>query len=299
MEKTENSETDITPVNVQPSVIIEGNKNKLPKIILQRNENFNVSLEELDELDKKYYVAVSEMKEGTAFAPPELKSKMESALDIAYDEELENIRLKNQCEREVERQFQIGLNLALTPRTWRNWWWPFILHKNQAQILLEERIRREVINKLIGQEEELPDCGETEEVPYSPYAVQIEELKELLPRRIRKKKRAQIEVVIEGLAVSYKSKMQEQKRIAAELYEVRKQLQEAQERICELQELTEELMKESEPVVEEETETQEQGETESQDTPENSERKEEEQPDTADEGEEDELYYDELEDDEE
>ncbi len=300
--RTENNGIDVVVGKSAPIEVIEGNKDKLPKIVLPRGERLYIGLQELRSMHEQYYVALSEMREGTAFASAELKSKMESAISIAYDEEIQNTRLKNQLEAEVERQRQISFNTVLKPSTWRNWWWIFKVHRNEAQILLEELIGRQASEYLQNKQRELPDSNKEE---ITPYAILIAQLSALLPR-MRKTKREELDGIINELSASYESKCAEAKQCAEELKTAKAKYEEEKARADELSEMVAEFIEESKEAKEDEEETiedivaaeNEEQKEEKADEVEGLENEElsviEEQSEPADEEEGDGLYYDEL-----
>lgn len=243
----------------EQNVITVGNHADLPKIVLRRGERFNICLKELTALHDEYFLAISDTEEGTKGARPALKSKMDSALELAYDEDIEKLRRKNYLDCVLEESEQEALNRRLTPQTWRNWWWIFKLHKNQAQILQDERIRRKALIKLKEQADALPmlpedDEGNEEEL--LPFEVIIDNLLCALPR-MRKKRREWLKELIEQLYDGYAKKADEGKRLADELEEARRLKAEAEERAERAENMLDEFLKESTPAPEETANTEE------------------------------------------
>lgn len=275
--QTETNTVIINNMEPEQDVIIEGNKEELPKYTLPRGERLYLSKEQISDLNQSYFLMLSELKAGAAQAPPELRSVMESVVYLSYGEEIENLRLKNQREFEVERARQKRLNAALTPCTWRNWWWIFKVHRNSAQMLLDERVRREAAIELKRQADELPIVeGEEEEEMQDrellPFEVVIETLKENLPL-MRRKRREWLYELIEKLYNLYESKIDECRRLAAELEEAKRAREEAEERAQTTAETLDEFLKESKPAPDE-TATAEEKPAEEPKTPENAEETE-------------------------
>lgn len=270
------------------SVILESDKSKLPKLTVPRGERFYIGLEELNEVNAKYFAAVSDMREGTEYAPAELKSKMESGIDLAYNEDIARLREKNRLESEVERERIETLNSILMPRSWRGWF--FRKKRNQAQMLLDELVERQAATYLQRKSDELPPYPGAE---LQPFEVVLETLKERLPR-MRKKRRAKVSELIEQLAYGYNSKLDELKRLAAELEEAKKTIAAMTERALRAEELLDEFLKESSPVPDEaEEHPEEQKESEAKETDEDP-PKEKTESDSADEEDDDGLSYDGL-----
>lgn len=294
---------------------VQQSKGKLPKLELDRGERLNIGIEELSALHKAFFDLLSDMKEGGLNASAELRSYMDSVSFYVYVNEIAKLRLQNKLEGDTEWARLETLTEILTPRTWRGWF--FRKKRNEAKVLQDELIGRQSWQYLKRKQEELPNCGEVQETEIAPYTLVIESLRELLPRRMRKNKRALWEAVIEGLTANYEAKSEEHKKCAEELGEVKAQFDRAQEKISELQELVEQLMSESEPVEDDQnseetsemTESPLEDEEKSQETEESAKESEEmretasiegvELDESADEEEEDGLSYDGLEEDEE
>lgn len=252
--KTENNVINIgmNESEEQP-VIVEGNKVDLPKLELPYGEKLCISREELEELYGRYYTMISDLKEGGAFASPELKSYMESVFTKKFQDELEDLHRKNYLKYKTEELDQIALNNVLTPCTWRNWWWIFKEHRNRAQMLLDERVRREAIIELKKREEELPelpDDDEGEEEERLPFTVALAELEEVLPR-MRRKRLGSVYALLEQLRYAYDDKAGECKRLASELEIAHNAAQEAEERARAAEETLEEFLKDSTPTPDE------------------------------------------------
>lgn len=301
--QTENNTVNSTFNNDDPAaqtVIVDGDKTKLPKLMIPRGERFYISLEELSEVNARYFNAVSDMREGTEHAQAELKSLMESGIELAYYEDIARIREKNRLEFEVEQERIEALNYILTPRTRRRW--IFWKKPNDAKILLDELINRQAAAYLQHKADELPSYpGEEDGVEQQPFEVVIATLKESLPR-MRKKRRASIEELIEQLVYGYGSKVDELKRLAVELKEAKEAVAALEERALHAEELLEEFLQESTPAPAETTEKPEQQETEeatAETPPEEEPAEQEAESNPADDDEDDGLSYDGLEEEDE
>lgn len=294
----------LPPTN-EAQTIIQQTKGKLPKLELDPGERLCISREQLETVNKEFYELISDMKQGTAQASAELHSYMDSVAYYAYVEEIAKLRRDNMLECNVEWETKEGLTAILTPRTWRGLF--FRKKRNQAQVLLDELIGRQAWNYLKRKQDELPAYNKEQETVDTPYTLQLEALKNLLPRKMRKKKRAAYEEILAGLLASYESKTTEQKHTAEELKEVKKQLRQEQERIIDLtdqvQRMTEALVEESESIENNHEPKQEPNTAESSNTPEEAEAEEtpgygdgdEQDPaETADGDERRDLYFGEL-----
>ncbi|MDE7440054.1 MAG: hypothetical protein K2N23_06070 [Clostridia bacterium] len=200
-------------------------RDKLPKFTLGKHEDFYISNDTLTKLTDSYNQMLSDMQESTAGAKSELRAYMESVIYTSYVCQIAKKQRENRLECEVEHMRQDMLESITTPRRWRNWYWPFKLHRNQAAILLDELVSRQARAYFYKKESELPILEEESEEELEPYAVQLEMLRAYLPR-MRKKKRAILEEIISGLAVSYESKEAKLQRLNAELQEERAKVEE-------------------------------------------------------------------------
>jgi hypothetical protein len=272
------------------AIIPPQNDKNLPKLELKRGESLNISREQISKLNDEYYVLIGELIESGANIPAELRSYMESVIFNAYVSDVDRLRRDNELEYDLEQQRVEALNRTLKPYTWRNWWWVFKIHRNQSKILLDELVSRQAGEFLHDKACNLPHIeGET---PNEPYEVTIEELKELLPRRMKKKKRAAIEEAIESLTASYTKSVNE-------LEEARKASKLSEEKIDELQKLIDSFVTESAPAPADETPTTEnkpQNNVKNEaTTPETIQTNQEPQKgNTADDNDEDGLYYGDL-----
>lgn len=229
-------------------------KSKLPKLTIPRGERFYISLEELSDINQKFFQAVSDMQDGTERAPAELKSKMESGLELAYDDEIARTRERNRLACEVERERIETYNAILMPRTRRFLF--FKRKRNQSQILLDELIARQAALYYRQKADELPEVdaeGDGEEI-MQPFELAFETLKEELPR-MRHKRRERIEDLLLNLAYGYNEKIEEKKEAEA-------RAKKAEEDALAASETLEEFLKDSKPAPEEEEERQEEEESE-------------------------------------
>ncbi len=269
-------------------------KSKLPKLTIPRGERFYISLEELSDINQKFFQAVSDMQDGTERAPAELKSKMESGLELAYDDEIARVRERNRLACEVERERIETYNAILMPRTRRFLF--FKRKRNQSQILLDELIARQAALYYRQKADELPEMDDEEEGEeiIQPFEIVFETLKEELPR-MRRKRRARVEKLLYNLALGYNEKIEEKKEAEARAKKAEGDAQAASE-------MLEEFLKDSQPAPEEteekqvaEEEEQTSDETDGQ-APESAEEEESEPQDaeTADEVDDEGLSYDGL-----
>lgn len=282
--------------------IIKNDKDKLPKLELKDGEALCISREEISEIHDSYLSLLSDMKEGESVTPAEMRSYMESVVFCSYKSEIARRQNKNYLEYYTEEQRTSTLREILTPSTWRNWWWIFKVHRNEAQILLEELIGRQARAYLQNKQRELPDSNKEE---ITPYAILIAQLSAMLPR-MRKTKREELDGIINELSASYESKCAEAKQCAEELKTAKAKYEEEKARADELSEMVAEFIEESKEAEEDEEETiedivaaeneeQKEEKADEAEEPENEELREiEEQSEPADEEEDDGLYYDEL-----
>ena len=282
--------------------IIKNGKDSLPKLELKDGEALCLSREEISEIHDSYFSILSDMKEGESIMPEEMRSYMESVVFSSYKSEIARRQNKNYLEYYTEERRIRTLREILTPSTWRNWWWIFKVHRNEAHILLEELIGRQASEFLRKKKRELPDSNKEE---ITPYAILIAQLSAMLPR-MRKTKREELDGIINELSASYESKCAEAKQCAEELKTAKAKYEEEKARADELAEMITEFMEESQEVKEGEEETEEdvvaaeneEQKEENADEAEGLENEElsviEEQSEPADEEEGDGLYYDEL-----
>lgn len=274
------------------TVIVEGDKAKLPKLTVPPGESFYIGLEELSELNRMYFEAISDMREGTEYASAGLKSKMESGLELAYNDDIDRKREKNKLKFEVEKKRIEALNSILMPQTWRKW--IFWKKRNHAQILLAELVSRQAAEYLQRKADDLPSYpGEGNGEELQPFEVVLVKLKERLSH-IRKKRRVIVLELIEQLAYGYGSKVDEFKRVAAELEAEKARASSMEERAMNAEELLQEFLEESTPAPEVE-EQPEAGSKEPEESAAETDQAEEE-PDSnpADDEENDGLSYDGL-----
>ncbi len=282
--------------------IVKNDKDKLPKLELKDGEALCLSREEISEIHDSYFSILSDMKEGESITPEEMRSYMESVVFSSYKSEIARRQNKNYLEYYTEERRIRTLREILTPSTWRNWWWIFKVHRNEAQILLEELIGRQASEYLQNKQRELPDSNKEE---ITPYAILIAQLSAMLPR-MRKTKREELDGIINELSASYESKCAEAKQCAEELKTAKAKYEEEKARADELSEMVAEFIEESKEAKEDEEETiedivaaeNEEQKEENADEAEGLENEElsviEEQSEPADEEEGDGLYYDEL-----
>lgn len=282
--------------------IVKNDKDKLPKLELKDGEALCLSREEISEIHDSYFSILSDMKEGESITPEEMRSYMESVVFSSYKSEIARRQNKNYLEYYTEERRIRTLREILTPSTWRNWWWIFKVHRNEAQILLEELIGRQASEYLQNKQRELPDSNKEE---ITPYAILIAQLSAMLPR-MRKTKREELDGIINELSASYESKCAEAKQCAEELKTAKAKYEEEKARADELSEMVAEFIEESKEAKEDEEETiedivaaeNEEQKEENADEAEGLENEElsviEEQSEPADEEEDDCLYYDEL-----
>ncbi len=282
--------------------IIKNGKDSLPKLELKDGEALCLSREEISEIHDSYFSILSDMKEGESIMPEEMRSYMESVVFSSYKSEIARRQNKNYLEYYTEERRIRTLREILTPSTWRNWWWIFKVHRNEAQILLEELIGRQASEYLRKKQRELPDSNKEE---ITPYAILIAQLSAMLPR-MRKTKREELDGIINELSASYESKCAEAKQCAEELKTAKAKYEEEKARADELSEMVAEFIEESKEAKEDEEETiedivaaeNEEQKEENADEAEGLENEElsviEEQSEPADEEEDDGLYYDEL-----
>lgn len=282
--------------------IVKNDKDKLPKLELKDGEALCLSREEISEIHDSYFSILLDMKEGESITPEEMRSYMESVVFSSYKSEIARRQNKNYLEYYTEERRIRTLREILTPSTWRNWWWIFKVHRNEAQILLEELIGRQASEYLQNKQRELPDSNKEE---ITPYAILIAQLSAMLPR-MRKTKREELDGIINELSASYESKCAEAKQCAEELKTAKAKYEEEKARADELSEMVAEFIEESKEAKEDEEETiedivaaeNEEQKEENADEAEGLENEElreiEEQSEPADEEEGDGLYYDEL-----
>ncbi len=233
--------------------IIKNGKDSLPKLELKDGEALCLSREEISEIHDSYFSILSDMKEGESIMPEEMRSYMESVVFSSYKSEIARRQNKNYLEYYTEERRIRTLREILTPSTWRNWWWIFKVHRNEAQILLEELIGRQASEYLRKKQRELPDSNKEE---ITPYAILIAQLSAMLPR-MRKTKREELDGIINELSASYESKCAEAKQCAEELKTAKAKYEEEKARADELAEMITEFMEESQEVKEGEEETEE------------------------------------------
>lgn len=244
------------PPSNEEQVIIKHNRDKLPKLDIPKGEPLFIGRGELSSVHDAFFEILSNMAQAVG-VNEEMRSLMEDAVKRAYIDEIEKRRRDNRLECEVEWLRRETLNSILSPRyrrSWRSLWLRKI--PNEAQVLLNELTARQANAYYYNKAEALPprnpqeqdEAEQEQEQEYTPYEVQLSVLQELLPRRMRKNKRAALDEVIEGLAASYANKAEEQKRYAAELEEAKAQLKVSEICIKELRELMEKLRSEIKPV---------------------------------------------------
>ncbi len=199
-------------------------RDKLPKFILGRHENFNIGRREITELNDSYHQMLQDMEAGGVIFE-ELRSYMESVIFVSYVSEIEKRQRENYLDCEVERERVEMLNSILTPRRWRNIFTLFRRKRNQAAILLDELVSRQAREYCYKKESELPISEEEYESEADPYTLQLEELRSFLPR-MRKKRREVIEAIISNLSTVFDSNMSKLRQLSAELQSERNKVEE-------------------------------------------------------------------------
>lgn len=211
----DNDNMQVLPPSDDEQKALLKRRESLPKFTLGKYEGFNISREDITKINDSYRRILDDMEAG-GYIPEELRSYMESVIFVSYVNEIEKKQRENYLDCEVERERQERLNSALTPRRWRSLFTFFRLRRNQAEILLDELVSRQARSYYYKKESELPISEEDTETEFDPYEVQLEALREYLPRR-SKKIRAEMEEIISGLAAIYESKQAKIQRLYDEL----------------------------------------------------------------------------------